>query len=178
VGEFASATADEAQSAIAAARAAFPAWSRSGVLERARLLRDTSQEILRRKDEIGALLSREEGKTLPEGVTFQANVGSSLALLGGGVASFWGGKDDGESVTGKLKPGQTARIVLIPDAHPSYDVLLGYHPELAGRATVGLPVLLPARVRQDLAITITAIKEIDLSTLPWFVSVASLGGPS
>ena len=118
------------------------------------------------------------GKVLPEGTTYQANVGSSLALLGGGVAVYLGGKDDGEAVEAKLKPGQTARVVLIADAHPSYDVLLGYNPELAGKATVGLPVLMPARVRQDLAITITAIKEVDLSGLPWLVSVASLGGPS
>jgi hypothetical protein len=117
------------------------------------------------------------GKVLPEGTTYQANVGSSLALLGGGEATYLGGKDDGEVFSGKLKPGQTVRVVLIPEAHPSYDVLLGYNPELAGRATVGLPVLMPARVRQDLAITITAIKEVELTSLPWLVSVASLGGP-
>lgn len=90
VGEFASATADEANDAIAAARAAFPAWSRSGILERSRLLRDTSQEILRRKDEIGALLSREEGKTLTEGIgetiraaqIFEFFSGEALRLAG------------------------------------------------------------------------------------------------
>jgi hypothetical protein len=118
------------------------------------------------------------GKVLPDNVTYQANVGSSLALLGGGEGTFLGGKDDGEPAVGKLKPGQTVRIVLIPEAHPSYDVLLGYNPDLAGRASVGLPILMPARIRQDLAITITAIKEVDLASLPWLVSVASLGGPS
>lgn len=95
VGEFASATAEEAQAAIAAARAAFPAWSRSGILERSRLLRDTSQEILRRKDEIGALLSREEGKTLAEGIgetiraaqIFEFFSGEALRLAGEVLAS-------------------------------------------------------------------------------------------
>jgi acyl-CoA reductase-like NAD-dependent aldehyde dehydrogenase len=58
VGDFASATAEKAQAAIAAARAAFPAWSRPGILERARRLRDTAREILRRKDEIGALTEK------------------------------------------------------------------------------------------------------------------------
>ncbi len=90
VGEFASATATEAQNAIAAARAAFPAWSRSGILERSRILRDTGLEILRRKDKIGALLSREEGKTLPEGVAetiraaqiFEFFSGEALRLAG------------------------------------------------------------------------------------------------
>lgn len=95
VGEFASATTEEAQRAIAAARDAFPAWSRSGILERARLLRDSSQEILRRKDEIGALLSREEGKTLAEGIgetiraaqIFEFFSGEALRLAGEVVPS-------------------------------------------------------------------------------------------
>ncbi|CAN1550177.1 PutA NAD-dependent aldehyde dehydrogenases [Paracoccaceae bacterium] len=95
VGEFASATAEAAEGAIAAARDAFPAWSRSGILERARLLRDTSQEILRRKDEIGALLSREEGKTLAEGIgetiraaqIFEFFSGEALRLAGEVVPS-------------------------------------------------------------------------------------------
>ena len=68
VGTYARATLDDTKRAIAAAKAAFPAWSRSGVLERHSVLSKASQEILARKDELGALLSREEGKTLPEGI--------------------------------------------------------------------------------------------------------------
>ncbi|MCJ2877627.1 aldehyde dehydrogenase family protein [Rhizobium pusense] len=66
VGHYAQASAEDARDAIAAAKAAFPAWSRSGVLERHAILRKTSDEILARKDELGQLLAREEGKTLPE----------------------------------------------------------------------------------------------------------------
>jgi aldehyde dehydrogenase (NAD+) len=57
----------EVDEAVNAARAAFPAWSetspevRSDVLDRAGAL------IMQRAKEMGALLSREEGKTLPEG---------------------------------------------------------------------------------------------------------------
>src|SRR4051794_37452391 len=57
----------EVDAAVNAARAAFPAWSeaspevRSDVLDRAGAL------IMQRAKEMGALLSREEGKTLPEG---------------------------------------------------------------------------------------------------------------
>ncbi|WP_158664992.1 aldehyde dehydrogenase family protein, partial [Ensifer adhaerens] len=68
VGEYARASADDARLAIAAAKAAFPAWSRSGILERHAILRKTADEILARKDELGRLLSREEGKTLVEGI--------------------------------------------------------------------------------------------------------------
>ena len=66
IGLYAQASAEDAKQAIAAARAAFPAWSRSGILERHSVLRKTSDEILARKDELGTLLAREEGKTLPE----------------------------------------------------------------------------------------------------------------
>jgi aldehyde dehydrogenase (NAD+) len=68
VGEYARATQADALSAIAAAKAAFPSWSRSGIMERHAILRKTSDEILARKEELGRLLAREEGKTLPEAI--------------------------------------------------------------------------------------------------------------
>jgi aldehyde dehydrogenase (NAD+) len=68
VGHYARATAEDAARAIAAAKAAFPAWSRSGPLERHAVLRKAADEISARKEELGRLLSREEGKTLAEGI--------------------------------------------------------------------------------------------------------------
>src|SRR3712207_7701955 len=68
VGEFPRASAADAERAIAAARDAFPAWSRSGIQMRHDILKRIGDEILARKDELGRLLSREEGKTLAEGV--------------------------------------------------------------------------------------------------------------
>ncbi|MCF7644298.1 aldehyde dehydrogenase family protein [Bacillus subtilis] len=68
VGEYARATQADALSAIAAAKVAFPSWSRSGIMERHAILRKTSDEILARKEELGRLLAREEGKTLPEAI--------------------------------------------------------------------------------------------------------------
>ncbi|ODT16098.1 MAG: aldehyde dehydrogenase [Mesorhizobium sp. SCN 65-12] len=68
VGEYASADAGQAGQAIAAAKAAFPTWSRSAPLVRHAVLRKTSDEIMARKDEIGRSLAREEGKTLAEAV--------------------------------------------------------------------------------------------------------------
>jgi acyl-CoA reductase-like NAD-dependent aldehyde dehydrogenase len=90
VGEYARGTAQDMKDAIAAAKAAFPAWSRSGILERHAILKKTSDEILARKDELGALLSREEGKTLPEGTgeviraaqIFDFFAGETLRLAG------------------------------------------------------------------------------------------------
>ncbi|PPJ45035.1 aldehyde dehydrogenase family protein [Rhizobium sp. KAs_5_22] len=68
VGLYAQGTPDDMRAAISAAKAAFPAWSRSGILERHAILRKTSDEILSRKEELGTLLAREEGKTLPEAI--------------------------------------------------------------------------------------------------------------
>jgi acyl-CoA reductase-like NAD-dependent aldehyde dehydrogenase len=68
IGEYARASVADAEAAIAAAKAAFPAWSRSGPLERHGVLSKAAAEILARKEELGTLLAREEGKTLAEGI--------------------------------------------------------------------------------------------------------------
>jgi len=81
VGEAVRGTRAQAEAAIAAAKAAFPAWSRSTPQVRYDILKKASDEILARKDELGRLLSREEGKTLPEGVGEVARAGSDLCVL-------------------------------------------------------------------------------------------------
>jgi acyl-CoA reductase-like NAD-dependent aldehyde dehydrogenase len=95
VGMYTQGSAEDAKQAIAAAKAAFPAWSRSGILERHAILRKTSDEILARKDELGALLAREEGKILPEATgeviraaqIFDFFAGEALRLTGETVPS-------------------------------------------------------------------------------------------
>ena len=90
VGYYVRGTAEDAKRAIAAAKAAFPAWSRSGPLQRHEVLKKAAAEILARKDELGTLLSREEGKTLAEGVgetvraaqIFEFFAGEALRLTG------------------------------------------------------------------------------------------------
>ena len=95
IGEYAAASAADAEAAIAAAKAAVPAWSRSGLLERQAVLRKAADEIMARKDELGRLLAREEGKTLPEGIgetiraaqIFDFFAGEALRLTGESIAS-------------------------------------------------------------------------------------------
>ena len=90
VGLYADGSADDTRNAIAAAKAAFPAWSRSGIWERHVILKKTGDEIMARKDELGALLAREEGKTLPEATgevirasqIFEFFAGEALRLAG------------------------------------------------------------------------------------------------
>jgi alpha-ketoglutaric semialdehyde dehydrogenase len=68
VGEFAQASVAQAQEAIAAAKAASPAWGLSTPQQRADALEMIGTELLARKDEIGRLLAREEGKPLGNGI--------------------------------------------------------------------------------------------------------------
>lgn len=83
IGLYASATADEARNAIASAKAAFPAWSRSGVLERHAILKKAADEIIARKNELGRLLAREEGKTLAEGIGETVRAGQIFEFFAG-----------------------------------------------------------------------------------------------
>ena len=66
VAEYHQATVADVEAAIAAARTAFPAWSRGPLQERADLLDRVGHEILARIEELADLLAREEGKTLRE----------------------------------------------------------------------------------------------------------------
>lgn len=58
----------EAHAAADAAAAAFPAWSTTTARVRADLLRALADDLGANAEEIGALLARESGKRLPEGV--------------------------------------------------------------------------------------------------------------
>jgi aldehyde dehydrogenase (NAD+) len=68
IDRYTQADASQADRAIAAAAAAAPAWGLSNPQARADALDKIGTEILARKEELGKLLSREEGKTLPEGI--------------------------------------------------------------------------------------------------------------
>jgi len=68
IGHYAQADAAQAQSAIAAAKAAFPAWSQTTPQQRADALEFVGVELLARKDDVGRMLSREEGKPLANGI--------------------------------------------------------------------------------------------------------------
>ncbi|QYO75685.1 aldehyde dehydrogenase family protein [Devosia salina] len=108
VGVYARATVEETRQAIAAAKAAFPAWSRSGILERHAILSKTSQEILARKQELGELLSREEGKTLPEGIGEVTRAAQIFDFFAGEVLRLAG------EVLPSVRPGVGVEITREP----------------------------------------------------------------
>ncbi|MGB3279042.1 MAG: aldehyde dehydrogenase family protein, partial [Pseudorhodobacter sp.] len=69
--------------AIAAAHAAAPVWAASTPQQRFDALDFIGTELLARKAELGQLLSREEGKTLPEGIGEVARAGQIFKYFAG-----------------------------------------------------------------------------------------------
>ena len=83
IGEYAQGDASDVETAVAAAAAAFPAWSVSGIQARSDALDKIGSEILARKEELGDLLTREEGKTRAEGIGEVARAGQIFKFFAG-----------------------------------------------------------------------------------------------
>jgi len=92
IGDYAQADAAQTRAAIAAARQAFPAWAGGPIQERSNILDRAGAEILARKDELGRLLSREEGKTLAEGIGEAMRAGQIFKFFAGEVLRAAGEK--------------------------------------------------------------------------------------
>ena len=108
VGEYAQADQAQAEQAIAAARAAAPAWAAFNVQARADMLDKIGNEIIARKDELGQLLSREEGKTLPEGAGEVVRAGNIFKFFAGEVL-----RRTGELVQ-SVRPGVDVEVTREP----------------------------------------------------------------
>ncbi len=117
VGEYARASAHQAEQAVDAAHAAQPRWARMTAEQRADALDRIGTEVLARKDELGYLLAREEGKTLAEGIgeatragrVFKFFAGEALRLTGDRLASIRPGVEaevrrEPEGVVGIITP--------------------------------------------------------------------------
>jgi aldehyde dehydrogenase (NAD+) len=83
VGTYARADRALTEQAIAAAKAAFPAWARSTPQQRFDLLDSAGDEILRRKEELGELLAREEGKPRADGIAEAGRAGQIFKFFAG-----------------------------------------------------------------------------------------------
>ncbi|NRF69090.1 aldehyde dehydrogenase family protein [Aquincola sp. S2] len=83
IAEYAQADGPQARAAVAAAREAFAGWSLSTPQQRFDLLDAAGSEILARKAELGDLLAREEGKTLPEAIGEVARAGAIFKFFAG-----------------------------------------------------------------------------------------------
>jgi alpha-ketoglutaric semialdehyde dehydrogenase len=73
----------EVNAAVDAARAAFGGWADASPEVRADVLDKASNILMERREEVGRLLSREEGKTLPEGIGETVRAARILKFFGG-----------------------------------------------------------------------------------------------
>lgn len=83
IGQAARATAEEMDQAINAAHEAQKDWAKSTPQQRFDVLDAIGTEILARKEELGDLLSREEGKSLAEGIGEAARAGQIFKFFAG-----------------------------------------------------------------------------------------------
>ena len=108
VGEFARASASDIDEAIASARAAFKKWSRTNPQERFDVLDRAGTEILARKEELGRLLSREQGKPLADGIGEAGRAGAIFKFFAGEALRPGGEKID------STRPGIEVEITREP----------------------------------------------------------------
>jgi aldehyde dehydrogenase (NAD+) len=126
VGEYARADQAQAKEAIAAARGALESWKLATIQQRSDVLDAIGTEILARREELGKLLSREEGKTLNEGI--------GETIRGGMVFKFFAGE--------ALRPAGEA----IPSVRPGVEVEIAREPVgVVGIITPwNFPIAIPA----------------------------------
>ncbi len=83
VGHYGTVDAARTAQAVDAAAAALPKWSLTTPQQRADILDFVGSEILARKEELGRLLAREEGKTLAESIGEAARAGQIFKFFAG-----------------------------------------------------------------------------------------------
>jgi acyl-CoA reductase-like NAD-dependent aldehyde dehydrogenase len=95
VGEFTRGSEKDVDLAVDCARAAFPAWAHAVPYSRQGILQKIANELMARREELGHLLSREQGKILSEGIAevtrsaqiFEFFAGECVRQVGDTVAS-------------------------------------------------------------------------------------------
>jgi aldehyde dehydrogenase (NAD+) len=108
VGQYVRASEADVQDAIAAAHAAWPSWSLGTPQQRFDALDRIGTEILARKDELGELLAREEGKTLPEAIGEAARAGQIFKFFAGEALRIVG------DIQASVRPGVQVEVTREP----------------------------------------------------------------
>src|SRR5947199_2443672 len=108
IDQYASGDAAAVDAAVAAARAAFPAWSVSTPQQRFDALDFAGSESLARRAELGELLSREEGKTLPEATGEAARAGQIFKFFAGEALRTAG------EIIPSIRPGMSVEVTREP----------------------------------------------------------------
>jgi len=160
VGTYTKVTADDVQEAMDAARRALPAWRAFNMQSRSDLLRKVGDILIARKDAIGELLSREEGKTRAEGVGETLRAAQCFHYYAGQVlqatGQYFNSMRDGHNVLVTHEPvGVVAAITPwnFPLALPSWKVAaaLAYGNTVVLKPSTFVPgcAVMLARVLED-----------------------------
>ena len=108
IGDYAHSCSSDVDDAVASAKAAFPAWSRSLPIRRAAILKAASLELEARTEELARLLAREEGKTLLEALGEVARAAQILDFFAGEAVRISG------EVMESLRPGVGIEVTREP----------------------------------------------------------------
>ncbi|WP_348635822.1 aldehyde dehydrogenase family protein [Cupriavidus sp. AcVe19-1a] len=108
IGVYARASRTQVETAIGAAAQAQPCWAASTPQQRFDALDMVGSEILARKSELGDLLAREEGKTLPEAIGEVVRAGQIFKFYAGEALRIAG------EVVGSIRPGMEVEITREP----------------------------------------------------------------
>ena len=185
ISKFPDGSPEDVNKAVEAARAAFPGWAGATPEVRADILDKAGSLIIERKEAIGKLLAREEGKTLPEaiGETFRAGhifkyfAGEALrrpitvemrrvldrqaAFHGTGGWVFPARVGDGHMIDIRKKLGPVNEAVLgDPKAITPHDLRRGYiaTATLAGVPEIGIKLLVGHSTRDITEVYARAIR--------------------
>jgi aldehyde dehydrogenase (NAD+) len=104
IGAAARASRAEAEAAVEAAHAAAPLWAASTPQQRFDVLDRIGTEILERREELGRLLSREEGKILAEGIGEVMRAGQIFKFFAGEAL-----RQNGD-ILASVRPGVTVDV--------------------------------------------------------------------
>ena len=102
IGRFAASSSEDVAAAVSAAAEAFPAWRGMSPIARANILYKASEILAARVNEIGAELTREEGKTLKEGIG-ETTRGMQILRYFAGEAAFTAAIDEAAADAEKWK---------------------------------------------------------------------------
>jgi acyl-CoA reductase-like NAD-dependent aldehyde dehydrogenase len=108
LGEVTVSTADDVRRAIDAAAAAFREWRATPAPQRGDIVRKAADEMERRREELGRLLTQEEGKTLPE----------SLAEVDRAIANVRFAAGQGARLVGETIPSSQRRTFVYTVREP------------------------------------------------------------
>ena len=108
IDEYSNATDEQFEEAISAALLAQKEWQNVGIEKRSNILTNIGNELIAQSKALGELLSREEGKTLPEGIGEVARAGQQFQYYGAECLRIFG--------------------EMIPSTRPGFDVQVSREP--------------------------------------------------